>query len=194
MEDDERLGRLVAAHPAGASSTVAQACAAVGWTGAVAEEMELFGQRVAVAAAVDEQAHAERVASGWEPVTDRMEVALWQWPQQHATTPPSAVALRGVLARGGRWQRVLAAAGGFAGFAATAMLLEQDNPPNEHCLITAHWYGVAVLRGGLGGGAPVLVQPGRAGPVHTARPSALTRWVEELVYARLLADGMVSVS
>jgi hypothetical protein len=156
--------------------------------------MTLFGQRVAVVAEVDQQAHEQRKASGWRPVTDRMSVALWEWPEHQAEMPPSVIALRGVVAYGTRWQRALAAAGGFVGFCSTAIVVEQGHDPNEHCLVTAHLYGVAVLRMAPSDGIPVLVQAGREGPVETARPSSLSRWVEELVYARLLDDGALTAS
>jgi hypothetical protein len=123
-----------------------------------------------------------------------MSVALWEWPEHQAAMPPAAVALRGVVARGTRWQRALAAAGGFVGFCSTAIVVEQSRDPNEHCLVTAHLYGVAVLRMTPNKGVPVLVQPGREGPVDTARPSTLSRWVEELVYAQLIDDGVITAS
>jgi len=171
-----------------------RAAAALGWDGAVADDMTLFGQRVAVVAKVDRHAHQQRVVSGWGPVTDRMSVALWEWPEHQAVMPPSAVALRGVVARGTRWQRTLAAAGGFVGFCSTAIVVEQNHQPNQHCLMTAHMYGVAVLRMKPNEGVPVVVQAGRNGPVDTARPSLLSRWVEELVYAHLLDRGVITAS
>jgi hypothetical protein len=173
-----------------ASDVFAQAVTSMGWGGVVIGDMTLFGQRVMVVAEVDARAHEERVASGWAPVTDRMSVALWDWPEHRDSMPPSAVSLRGVIARGQRWQRALAAAGGFVGFCSTAIMLDQEREPNQHCLMTAHLRGVAVLTLSRHGEAPVLAQAGRVGPVETARPSALSRWVEELVYARLLAGGL----
>jgi len=167
------------------------AAVALGWRGLVVEGVSLFGERVTIVAGVNQGAHEQRVTSGWGPVVDRMSVAmLWEWPEYRAVVSP--VTVEGVLARGRRWQRALAKAGGFVGFCSTAILLDQEYEPNQHCLVTAHWYGVSVLR--LAQGVPVLVQPGRDGPVETARPSALSRWVEELVYARLLQDSRITLS
>jgi hypothetical protein len=174
------------------AGVVRAAVGALGWEGQLIERIRLFGQQVAVTAAVDAQAHQLRVARGWGPVTDRMSVALWQWPEYRDTMPPTAVKLIGVLARGQRWQRVLAAAGGFVGFSSTAMLLQSKSAPNQHCLMTAHLHGVAVLHAPTTGGIEqaILLQPGRQGRVPTARDSTVSRWVEEVVYERLLADGL----
>jgi len=176
------------------NAVAGQAAVALGWSGAVAAGMRLFGHDVAVVAEVDQQAHEQRLGTGWGPVTDRMSVALWEWPEHRATVPPSAVALRGVIAQGQRWQRVLASAVGFIGFCSTAIVLEHAHDPGQHCLLTAHLYGVSVVRLGPPEGGPSLVQEGRDGPVETARPSTLTRWVEELVYSRLLEDHMIRTS
>jgi hypothetical protein len=175
-------------------SSLAQAAMVLAWDGVVVEDMRLFSQRVTVVAKIDQDAHQSRIASGWAPVTDRMSIALWKWPEHQATMPPSAVSLSGVIARGKRWQRVLAAAAGFVGFCSTAIMLEQEHAPNQHCLITAHLDGVAVVRAGVGPQDVVLVQAGRQGPVPTARPSTVSRWVEELVYQRLIEDGVLSAS
>ncbi|WP_052120791.1 hypothetical protein [Amycolatopsis sp. MJM2582] len=174
------------------SSELSRAAKVLKWPGITIDEMQLFSQRVAVVAEVDSHAHDERVASGWGPVTDRMAVALWEWEESRATMPPAVVTLRGVIARGQRWQRVLAAAGGFVGFCSTAILLDQSHEPNQHCLMTAHMHGIAVLRSSQPGECPHLAQVGRVGPVATARPSTLSRWVEELVYARLLDDDLLT--
>lgn len=172
----------------------AEAASALGWDGVVVHDMRLFGQRVAVVAEVDRQAHERRLAAGWGPVIDRMSIALWQWPEQRAAVPPHVVQLNGIIAGGKRWQRVLASAGGFVGFCSTAILLEQEHVPNRHCLITAHLHGVAVLRSGSEPDSVVLVQSGRQGPVPTARPSVVSRWVDELVYQRLVDDGLLTAS
>jgi hypothetical protein len=167
-------------------AAVGQAVALLEWDGLIVENMLLFGQNVTVVAVVDRQAHEVRLAEGWGPVTDRMSVALWrEWPE-HAFIPPPVVSLTGFIARSARWQRALATAGGFVGFGSTAILLDQDRQPNEHCLITAHLRGIAVLRSGPSSGDVALVRPGRTGPVPTARPSAVSRWVEELIYERFV--------
>lgn len=168
------------------------AAAALGWPGHVVADMRLFGRRVTVVAEVDERAHRIRRTNGWPPVTDRMSIALWAWPEHHATVPPAAVTLSGVLAIGTRWRPTLRAAAGFVGFASTAILLEQPAGADEHCLITAQLHGIAVLRAAPSSPQVDLIQPGRVGPVPAARPSVVSRWVEELVYQRLLDDDRLA--
>jgi hypothetical protein len=166
-------------------------CASVlGWSGFVLERVRLFDQRVTVVAEVDEAAHSTRVEAGWGPVLDRMTLACWEeLPELWPSVPPRAVRLAGVMCRDTAWRRALTRAGGFIGFCPTAFLL--DGEPDQECLVTAHWYGVGVLRA-----APAdsvrLVQPGREGPSPTSRPSAITRFAEEQVYQRVLADGLLS--
>jgi hypothetical protein len=170
-----------------------RAATVLGWDGPVVDGMPLFGHRVAVAAEVDHRAHEQRVASGWGPVTDRMSIAMWEWPEHRESIPPTVVTVRGVMARSTRWQRAMTAASGFVGFGSTAIVVEQGHAVNDHCLVTAHHYGVAVVRvAPILETEPELVQAGRVGPVETARPSSLSRWVEELVYARLLDDGILT--
>lgn len=197
MPNSDQLCLLSTPPPPGRAVEVdvtGRAATALGWGGVVAPGMTLFGQRVGVVAEVDQLAHARRVESGWGPVTDRMSVALWGWSENQVEVPPSAVRLRGVIACGTRWQRALAAAGGFVGFCSTAIVVEQATFPNEHCLVTAHLYGVSVLRMVPSDGVPAVVQVGRDGPVDTARPSLLSRWVEEMVYARLVDIGGLTVA
>jgi hypothetical protein len=174
-----------------------RAADALGWDGIVVEAMKLLGQRITVVAALDHHVHAARHATGWGPVTDRMTLALWEeWPDQYPTSPPSPVRLVGFLARGRRWQQALAAAGGFVGFGSTAILLERDRMPTQLCTMTADFYGIAVVRYTERGDELdlELVQEGRCGPVPTARPTIISRWVEELVYHELLDRGVIGGS
>ncbi|WP_143231448.1 hypothetical protein [Actinosynnema sp. ALI-1.44] len=175
-------------------TSVGQAVVLLEWDGLIVENMLLFGHSVTVVAVVDQQAHEARLAEGWGPVTDRMSVALWgEWPE-HAVVPPPVMSLTGFIARSPRWQRALAIASGFVGFGSTAILLDQDHEPNEHCLIAAHLRGIAVLRSGRSSGDAALVRPGRTGPVPTARPTVVSRWVEELVYERFVGSDCFMVS
>ncbi len=174
------------------SPTADAAAAALGWPGHVVADMRLFGHRVAVVAEVDEQAHRIRQTNGWPPVTDRMSISLWAWPEHHATAPPAVVTLSGVLATGTHWRPTLRAAAGFVGFASTAILLDQQDRAGEHCLITAQLHGIAVLCTSPSSPLVDLIQPGRVGPVPTARPSVVSRWVEELIYQRLQDDDRLN--
>lgn len=167
-----------------------RAVEALGWEGAVVPEIRLLGQRVSVVAAVDHDAHQERLRAGNGPVIDRMSVALWEWPDMQAPAP--VVRLIGILAEGSRWQRVMGASGGFIGFCSTAIVLRQRHAPNPHCLLTAQLHGVAVVRSSDDGDVE-LVQQGRTGPTPAARPTTVSRWLEEIVYARLLQDGQLTI-
>lgn len=158
--------------------------AALGWAGLVVPDLRLLGQRITVVAELDHAAHAERTRNGQRPVVDRMAVELWQWPEVAA--PARAVRLVGIMAEGTRWQRVMSAAGGFVGFGATAIVLLQQHQPNPHCLITAQLHGIGVVRAGSAKDDVTLVQAGRPGPIPTARESTVSRWLEELVYDRLI--------
>jgi hypothetical protein len=109
---------------------------------------------------------------------------MWaEWPE--ADRVMSAVRLVGFLACGGRWQPAMNRVSGFVGFGSTAIAV--DRAPTERCLTEAHWYGIGVVH------ADEVIQPGRIGPVPTARPSVISRWVEELVYQRLIEDGALDV-
>jgi hypothetical protein len=175
-----------------ADLTWCRAASVLGWAGVVVEDMRLLGLRITVVADVDQQVHADRQASGWEPITDCTTLALWEdWPE-HPMVPPSAVRLTGFLARGRRWQQAMHRAGGFVGFGSTAILLEPNSAPTPVCMMTAHYYGVGVIRS-TPTGAVELVQEGRHGPVSTARPNAISREAEELVYREILNRGLAVV-
>lgn len=175
------------------ANQVGRAAEVLGWGGVVVEDVKLLGLQITVVAEVDQQVHANRQATGWGPITDRMTLAMWEdWPE-YAMVPPSAVRLTGFLARGRRWQQAMARVGGFVGFGSTAILLDPDRTPTPVCTMTAHYYGVAITQCTPNGDVD-LVQEGRQGPVCTARPSAISRWAEELVYQRILDEHRAEVA
>ncbi len=159
----------------------------LGWDGVLASNITLFGKQVSVLALVDGEAHALRLRRGMSPVTDRTSVALWEWPELPA--PPAVVSLSAVIATGSSWQSGMKAASGFAGFASTVLVLQQDEAAPQACLTAAERYGVWVLRSRCSGA--IVDHRGRVGPVASSRPTTVTRWTEELVYARLLEDGLI---
>ena len=57
--------------------------------------------------------------------------------------------------------------------------------------MNAHYYGIAVLHRSRDGDV-TLLQEGRCGPVATARPTSISRSVEELVYQAILNRGLVA--
>jgi hypothetical protein len=149
--------------------------------------MRLFGSVVVVVAVLDGEVHAQRCASGWGPVTDRTEIAMWSWPENRSLTPSPAVHIGGMLVRGDRWLQAIRTAAGFGGFGSTGVIVDSARGPSEQCLLTARLQGVGVVHRGRDGSLS-LVDEGRAGPVSTARPTVVSRWVQELVYERLLAS------
>ncbi|MGW5715324.1 hypothetical protein ACWEVP_04095 [Amycolatopsis sp. NPDC003865] len=189
MSSERRGGLLISADRDG-EALEELAVQVLGWRGSLIKNITLFGSRVSVLAQVDEEAHAFRQRTNTPPVTERASVALWEWPE--LTAPPSAVTLSAVLATGSRWQQGLKAVSGFAGFSSTVLVLPQDTPAPRSCLADAERYGVWVVRGSSSGA--VVEHQGRVGPVATARPTTVTRWTEELVYARLIEDGLVEAS
>ncbi|MEU5690326.1 hypothetical protein [Actinosynnema sp. NPDC020468] len=148
---------------------------ALGWAGVLVPGVRLFGVTADVVARVDARAHARR--SG--PVLDRDVLATWEWPE--ARREPEVVRLVGALCANRSWRRARTEAVRLGGFCATAVVLA-DAP--EECLLECAYAGVGVVVGG-----EVLVTP-RPGRVDGARRRTLDRWVEEVVYERLLTLGL----
>jgi hypothetical protein len=67
MSNDDQLSLLAAPTVAvvgpGASSLPGRAASALGWDGAVLDDVRLFGQRVVVIAEIDREAHKARLAT-----------------------------------------------------------------------------------------------------------------------------------
>ncbi len=168
---------------------VPAAAAMLGWDGVVLPAGVLLGRRVAVVADLIPAAHEYRAGLGWGPVTDRLSVTTWTWPETTQQVPPVAVRLRGVIAPARHWRTGLAGAVPFAELCATALLLPADVARDAGCLRSADRYGPAVLAtAGLSDVDPDavdLVTPGRPGPVAPAL-TAGGRLVHELVYEQLL--------
>ena len=166
------------------------AAGALGWDGIVLAPTALLGRRVVVVAELIEDVHEQRMRSGWRPVTDRVSVSLWDWPEMRHLTPPSAVRLRGILAPARHWRTALAGTAPFAGLCATAVLLPAHIARATDCLAHAAHHGPTVLASAgphdIDPEAVDVVQLGRSGPTAPAPCTAVTRWVHEIVYDRLL--------
>jgi hypothetical protein len=167
------------------------AAALLDWDGLVLPAGVLVGRRVAVVAELIPADHEQRVATGWGPVTDRITVTTWSWPESRQQVPPIAVRLRGVIAPARHWRTGLAGAVPFSGLCATAVLLPPDVARDVECLRRADQYGSSVLAtAGMSDMDPEavdLVQPGRPGAVRPVGLTAGGRLVHELVYEQLLA-------
>lgn len=170
---------------------VPEAAALLGWDGVVLPAGVLVGRRVAVVAEVIPAAHEYRTATGWGPVTDRLSVTTWSWPEMIKQVPPVAVRLHGVIAPARHWRTGLAGAVPFAGLCATAMLLPSDVGRDVECLRRADQYGCSVLAttgvSDVDPDAVDLVQRGRSVIPPPAGLTAGGRLVHELVYEQLLA-------
>jgi len=163
-----------------------EAAAALGWDGIVLPPMTLLGRRVVVVAELLVDVHFDRIAAGWGPVTDRMSVATWSWPELAGRAPEPAVLISGVLAPARHWRTALTCAAPFGGLAPTAMLLPPGPARDQDCLMQADYYGCAVLAS-ADRDLVDLVQPGRSGQLVTACSTSVCRWVYEVVYDRVLA-------
>ncbi|MGB8202504.1 MAG: hypothetical protein WCF33_22940, partial [Pseudonocardiaceae bacterium] len=71
---------------------------ALGWDGVVLPPMVLLGRRVVAVATLLDDVHERRISSGWGPVTDRVSVSTWDWPELRHLAPPPAVTLSGIIA------------------------------------------------------------------------------------------------
>jgi hypothetical protein len=167
------------------------AAGALGWDGVVLPPMVLLGRRVVVVASLRGDVHEHRMKSGWRPVTDRVSVSTWDWPEMRHLVPPPAVRLSGIIAPARHWRTGLTGAAPFAGMCPTALLLPAHIARNVQCLSHAEYYGPTVLAAA----GPDDVDPDAVDVVHVGRTRAVaatpstvtTRWVYELVYDRMLA-------
>lgn len=167
------------------------AVSALGWDGVVLPPTVLLGRRVVVVANLIDEVHARRISSGWGPVTDRVSVSTWNWPEMQHLVPSPAVQLIGVIAPARHWRTGLTGAAPFAGLCPTALLLPAHIARNVECLTHAEHYGPTVLAAAgpddIDPEAVDVVHAGCPGPIATRHPAATSRWVHELVYDRLLA-------
>jgi hypothetical protein len=169
------------------------AASALGWEGVVLPPMVLLGRRVVVVAQLLGDVHEYRMSAGWRPVTDRVSVSTWDWPEMRHLVPPPAVRLAGIIAPARHWRTGLTGAAPFAGLCPTALLLPAHIARNVECLAHAEYYGPTVLAAAgphdVDPDAVDVVHAGRARVVATTPLTTTTRWVHEMVYDRLLAVG-----
>jgi hypothetical protein len=166
------------------------AAGALGWDGVVLPPMVLLGRRVVAVANLIADVHQRRVSAGWGPVTDRVSVSTWDWPEMRHLVPAPAVELSGIIAPARHWRTGLTGAAPFAGFCPTALLLPAHIARNVECLTHAEYYGPTVLAAAgphdVDPEAVDVVHAGRSRAVATAAPTKVTRWIYEMVYDRLL--------
>jgi hypothetical protein len=162
-----------------------QVVAEFGWDGVPLPPMVVLGRRVIIVADLLADVHRDRIRSGWGPVTDRVSVETWTWPELAAQAPPPAVRINGVIASARHWRTALTAAAPFVGLAPAAMLLPPGPARDANCLVQAEFYGAAVVATADHDQVD-LVLPGRRARLATAASPRNSRWVHEVVYDRLI--------
>jgi hypothetical protein len=163
---------------------------ALGWDGVVLPPMVLLGRRVVAVVNLIADVHQRRISSGWGPVTDRVSVSTWDWPEMRHLVPAPAVELSGIIAPARHWRTGLTGAAPFTGLCPTALLLPAHIARNVECLTHAEYYGPTVLAAAgphdVDPEAVDVVHAGRSRAVATAQPTKITRWIYEMVYDRLV--------
>ncbi|GLZ32655.1 hypothetical protein Lesp02_48430 [Lentzea sp. NBRC 105346] len=177
--------------PASPEELAAAAAIRLGWHGVVLPEMVLMGRKVVVVAELLADAHAERVCLGAGPEADKTTVSTWVWPEMEGRVPPAAVKIVGVMAVARHWRTALASAVPFARYGNAAVVLPQSVAFSHdylaNCLPRVRRYGVSVLLADEEKDLTVDVT-GRQENVPV-EDTAITRWVNELVYEQVLATA-----
>ena len=162
---------------------------ALGWSGSVLPALKLLGRRVVPVAELVPDAHAERLCFGSGPVLDRTEIATWVWPEMDGRVPPPAARLAGMLAPSRHWRSALTAAVPFARFTSAAIVVPKAVTDGEDfvstCLIRARQFGVAVLSADADS-VHVELEGRSFDDAPPIEHTAVSRWVNEVVYEQLL--------
>jgi hypothetical protein len=179
--------------PAPVEELAREAAALLGWDGVVLPEMTMLGRKVCVVAKLRTDVHAERIAMGVGPVTDRATVDTWTWPELAATAPAPAVEIIGVLAVGRHWRTAMASAVPFARYGEAAMVLPSPAVLTEdyvvNCLPRARAYGLAAVTADPNAMIDLDLE-GRTERILLDE-DPISRWVNEMVYDQLLATTEV---
>lgn len=176
--------------PASADELATEAAVQLGWNGALLPRLTLFGRCVHVVARLRPEAHAERIATGIGPVTDKASVSTWTWQELAMTAPPAAAQIVGVLAVARHWRTGMAATVPFARYGDAAMVLPRSATLShdyvDNALPRARAYGLAVLTADEGSPLVELDLEGRGERILLGE-DAVSRWVNEMVYEQLVA-------
>lgn len=182
--------------PASTSFLAGEAALRLGWNGVVLPEVTMLGRKVCVVAKLRTEVHAERIAMGVGPVTDRATVATWTWPEFAATAPEPAAEIIGVLAVARHWRTAMAAAVPFARYGDAALVLPSSAVMSrdyvDNCLPRARQYGIAVVSAD----EDAVVERDLEGRSErlTLPEDAVSRWINEMVYEQLLGSYDLPVS
>jgi hypothetical protein len=177
--------------PASSDELAVKAVERLGWKGVLLPQLTLLGRKVYVVAELLPDAHAERLCFGVGPVVDRTTVATWVWPELAGKVPPAAVRIVGVLAVAKHWRTGLASAVPFALHGDAAVVLPSSVALTDdylsNCLPRARRYGLSIVTADPDGSVSMDL----AGtPEHISlEQTAVTRWVNEVVYEQVLATA-----
>lgn len=182
--------------PASVEELANEAAAQLGWDGVVLPQQRILGRKVCVVARLRTDVHAERIATGIGPVTDRASVATWSWPELAGSVPEKAVEIVGVMAVERHWRTALASTVPFSRYGEAAMVLPSSGVMTrdyvDNCLPRARIYGLAVVSADQD--AIVDLDLGGRTERMTLGEDAVSRWFNEVVYEQLLAAGEISAS
>jgi hypothetical protein len=177
--------------PAPSEELAAKAVERLGWKGVLLPQLTLLGRKVFVVAELLPDAHAERLCFGVGPVVDRTTVATWVWPELAGKVPPAAVRIVGVLAVAKHWRTGLASAVPFALHGDAAVVLPSSVALTDdylsNCLPRARRYGLSIVSADPDGSVSMDLA---GAPEHVSLDqTAVTRWVNEVVYEQMLATA-----
>lgn len=174
--------------PASVDELAGKAAALLGWHGEVLPEMAMLGRKVCVVAKLRTDVHAERIAMGIGPVTDRATVDTWTWPELASTAPAPAAEIIGVLAVGRHWRTAMASAVPFARYGEAAMVLPSPAVLTEdyvvNCLPRARAYGLGIVTADPNAVIDLDLECRTERILLAEDP--VSRWVNERVYEQLL--------
>lgn len=176
--------------PAPPEHLAARTAELLGWGGVMLPPMTLLGRRVVMVAELITDAHAERLALGCPPVTDRTTVSTWVWPELAGMVPAPAVRLVGAIALSRHWRTALTSVVPFSRFTNTAIVVPSAVAEGDdflaNCLMRAGHYGVSVATA-PDEGAVELTLRGRPPQDFPVEQEVTVRWLREVVYDRILA-------
>lgn len=164
--------------------------AALGWDGVTLPELSLFGCRLVPVVVVIDEIHRVRHRDGDGPELDSDTLTLWEWPQ--STAPAPAVRLSGALFPSGRgFRRALTDARRWRPFGPSAVVapapVVADQVSRWECALD----GVGLAPAEPGPATVLDVVSAEGGRRAPARRRTIDRWIEESLYAHVLAVGLL---
>lgn len=171
---------------------VRQTALALGWPGRAAGLTTILGVSVFPVVSMDERAHRLRCESGQGPMLDLDVLETWEWPETSVGRAPEVIRLHGALSERRSWRYALSDVARLRGFCATAIVVGHDltsEGQRAKCELECSFSETALV---YKAHDTLRVRlPGRSGRCFGARRRTLDRWVEELIYQQIIADGVM---